>query len=184
MLVFDARYLLPLVPLLFVLAAEFLLSNASPAQNKLLRLLPAALLVLGLLYGNLYHASPFRNLRRDSQTDVYALAASLRQHACDRLITVGSGRDPQHGVGWEAGIYAAYFAQCRLVGFSDRLPSSRNVGSLASDAETLHASSMLLIDNADMESTDAVVLAVKPVFPHIASVRDTGGHQIGVLLSR
>lgn len=187
MLVFDARYLLPLVPLLIALSSSFLLPSESLLHSKLLRVLPLTLLVLGLLYGNLYHASPFRHLRRDYQTDIYSLAASLQQlPRCDRLIAMGTGADPEHGAGWEAGIYAAYFAQCRIVGFSDRLPSAENIAAVLTDAAALHANSMIIVENAASEKNSALLNALqsKSTFPQATSIRDSAGREIGFVLSR
>lgn len=187
MLVFDARYLLPLIPLLLALASPFLLPLESRPGYRSVRVIVTALVVLGLFYANLYHASPFRTVRRDYQADVYSLAASLRQlPRCDRLITWGAGSYADHGVSWEAGIYAAYFAHCRLVGFSDRFPRPEDAALAKDDAEALHANSILLIGTAASRNSDALRQALQSnsSFRYVASARDSHGREIGLLLSK
>ena len=90
---------------------------------------------LVLTVATIYSGSPFRKLRRDYQTSIYAISDSLGQiPRCDRLVSIGSGPFPEHGVGWEAGIYASYFAQCRIVGFSPKVPPADKAASAAADS--------------------------------------------------
>jgi 4-amino-4-deoxy-L-arabinose transferase-like glycosyltransferase len=148
MLVFDSRYVLPLVPLLLALAAPFLIPNPA-LSNKVIRAIPGVLFLGFTVFFLLYWASPFRNMSRDYQTGVYSTATALRQlPQCDRLVVIGKGPFPEHGVGWEAGIYASYFAECRVVGFSEEYASDSDVPAIYEDLQNLKANSILVVGSA------------------------------------
>jgi hypothetical protein len=145
MLVFDGRYVLPLAPILIAIAVPFLFPSFSEPGNHSPRRLASALFAISTVFFTLYWASPFRSLRRDYQTSVYSTAAALRQiPSCNRLVTIGKGPFPEHGVGWEAGIYASYFAQCRVIGFSDKIPSANETIAVLADMRTLQPDAILL----------------------------------------
>ncbi len=146
MLVFDARYILPIVPLLIVLSARYCWPTESPAENHAVRLAPAVLLVASIIFFNCYKTSPFRSIRRDYQTDVYRMAALLKGvPSCNRLIVLGRGPFPEHGVGWEAGMYASYFAHCRMVGFSEKIPRSDETELAVADINYLRPDAILFL---------------------------------------
>lgn len=185
MLVFDDRYVLPVTPLLIVLAARFLVPIESPAHNRFVRMMPVALFCVTVVFFAFYWASPFRRLRRDYQTGVYAMSATLREIPhCDRLVAIGKGPFPEHGVGWEAGIYASYFAQCRIVGFSEELPSAENSDSAVGDIEKLRANSILLFGNAHNADYSALLKAIQENsrYPFAKSLQGSASGQIGLLL--
>lgn len=145
MLVFDGRYVLPLVPLLIAFAVPLLLPSFPVPGNRSLRKLAGALFAVGVIFFTFYRASPFRSLRRDYQTSVYAAAAALLEiPSCNRLVAIGKGPFPEHGVGWEAGIYASYFAQCHVAGFSEKVPTAEETPAVLADIQTLQSDSILL----------------------------------------
>ncbi len=126
MLVFDERYILPLAPFL-------------------VRTVAGALFAISVTFFTFFWTSPFRSLRRDYQTSVYSAAAALRQiPSCNRLVAIGEGPFPMHGVGWEAGIYASYFAQCHVVGFREKIPGAENAPDVLADLQILQPDSILL----------------------------------------
>jgi hypothetical protein len=51
-------------------------------------------------------------------------------------------------VGWEAGIYASYFAECRVVGFSEEYASDSDVPAIYEDLQNLKANSILVVGSA------------------------------------
>ncbi len=135
MLVFDARYLYPLIPLVLAVAARFLVADARLNHNGWRRT-SVALVVLGVIASLVYPSSPFRLLTRDFQVASYQAAALLRrQPEKSRLVSIGSGPFPEHGVGWEAGYQAAYFGRGRLIATMDTLPTSAQLSLLMADLD-------------------------------------------------
>lgn len=127
MLVFDARYVLPLIPLLIALAVPFVVpklkTQVVPERFPHARVAAALLLGASVMFLQMYPASPFRKLTRDYQSSCYDAAAKLRKiESCKKLVVIGRGPYPDHGVGWEAGLYASHFARCGVVGFSPEIP--------------------------------------------------------------
>jgi Dolichyl-phosphate-mannose-protein mannosyltransferase len=131
-LVFDERYLFPLVPLLLAVAARFLVPDAEFDHDQW-RKLCIALVVLGTIASMVYPSSPFRLLTRDFQSSCYDAGHRLQEHAGSRVVTIGSGPFPEHGVGWEAGFKASFFGQRRIVAATEALPQSTQLSSLAAD---------------------------------------------------
>ncbi len=145
MLVFDERYILPLAPLLIAFAVPFFVPSFPIPGNRLVRTVAGALFAISVTFFTFFWTSPFRSLRRDYQTSVYSAAAALRQiPSCNRLVAIGEGPFPMHGVGWEAGIYASYFAQCHVVGFREKIPGAENAPDVLADLQILQPDSILL----------------------------------------
>jgi hypothetical protein len=122
MLVFDSRYLYPLIPLVLAVAARFLVPEPGWNHNAL-RFTAIALVLLGMIFAMVYSSSPFRTRTRDFQVVCYDAGRRLEAHHASRVVSVGSGPFPEHGVGWEAGYKAAYFGNQRLVAAVNDLPS-------------------------------------------------------------
>jgi hypothetical protein len=122
MLVFDGRYLYPLIPLLLAIAVGFFLDRMGPVPS-FLRWATITLLVLGILVSLTYSSSPFRTLQRDFQVSCYQAGQILRTHPGSTVVSVGSGPYQEHGVGWEAGYKSAYFGDRRLIGATAKLPN-------------------------------------------------------------
>lgn len=131
MLVFDGRYLYPVIPLLLAIAAGVFLAQIGPVPSILRRGI-VALIVLGVVVSLVYSSSPFRTIRRDFQLSCYQAGQSLRGHPGSTVVSVGSGPYQEHGVGWEAGYKAAYFGNRRLIGVTAQLPNLEQIpGALA-----------------------------------------------------
>ena len=149
MLVFDGRYVLPLIPLLMIATTPFLWPGEKRLCGTRLRAALGLLFLGSIAFFYCYKTSPFRAIRRDYQSGVYHLAAALsRVPKCNRLVVIGSGPFPAHGVGWEAGIYASYFGQCRMVGFDAEIPPDSKIEFAITDVDKLNADSVLLLDDA------------------------------------
>jgi 4-amino-4-deoxy-L-arabinose transferase-like glycosyltransferase len=137
MLVFDRRYMLPLAPLLMAVSIGFLAqtNNAERVPKRLGWFSEAAavLVIASSLFLEWYSTSPLMTRRQDYQTSCYDAAEKLRQAGCQRLVVIGAGPYPEHGVGWEAGIYAGYFASCRMVAFTPQLPGPNELDALRED---------------------------------------------------
>jgi len=114
MLVVDARYLFPLMPLVLAVSAGFLTGEVD-FDFRLWRNLCIALVIVGVVFSLTYRSSPFRTLTRDFQLSCYDAGHRLKAHGGSRIVSLGAGPFPAHGVGWEAGFKAAYFGGSRLV---------------------------------------------------------------------
>ena len=150
MLVFDSRYVLPLIPVLIAAGSlplapaekGFELLDPGFALNKVLLVLLAA----GALFFQLYWASPFRTMNRDFEIVCYDAARQLRnrQPQGKNLVTVGEGPFPDQGVGREAGIYTAYFAGRSILGLNVALPDAAAIPDLAEKISACHANAVLI----------------------------------------
>jgi 4-amino-4-deoxy-L-arabinose transferase-like glycosyltransferase len=135
MLVFDTRYLAPIIPVLMAIAARFLvlqngrdsLSLSKPLQQACL-----ALFVASILFFTFYWASPFRTVDRNFEASCHNAAATVKNHFTRdaKLISVGEGPYPVHGVGFEVGVYVAYLSGSQLVAMNSALPPTGNLQSL------------------------------------------------------
>ncbi|HEY6337912.1 MAG TPA: hypothetical protein VIW68_05420 [Candidatus Sulfotelmatobacter sp.] len=144
MLVFDGRYVLPITAVLMALSVRFAVpeeitrvagtnvEKVDPAGHW--QTLAAILLVVGLIGVQFYWASPFRMMRQDFQRSVYDAADGLRKGQAQTVVVIGDGPYPAHGVGWEAGVYAAYFAEARVVGELFEEPDSVLKGNVDADS--------------------------------------------------
>jgi hypothetical protein len=158
MLVFDGRYVIPMTPVLIAMAARFALPTnwikdqpqSGPVTDGTLngwQTTAGALLVIGLIGVQLYWASPFRTIHQDSQQSVYAAAQAMKSGSASTVVVIGQGQYPERGVGWEAGIYAAYFADAHVIGNLLELPAlnvdavAADVGKLSPDAVTVWGTS-------------------------------------------
>ena len=131
MLVFDERYLYPLIPLILAVAAGFLACDQ--CDHRRLRRACIALVVLGTVASIVYPSSPFRVLTRDFQASCYDAGRRLRAHTGSTAVSIGSGPFPEHGVGWEAGYKASFLGRRRIIAATDSLPQSTQVDSLIQD---------------------------------------------------
>jgi 4-amino-4-deoxy-L-arabinose transferase-like glycosyltransferase len=188
MLVFDERYLYPIVPLLIAVAVPFvapLRSGGNQSANFYrLRAVALALLVVSTLFLFLYHASPFRSLRRDFQLSCYDAGRKLHAGECRKLAVIGAGPYPEHGVGWEAGIYSSYFAGCRMIAYSPELPEASKTTSIESDLRAVNPDAVLLLGTAGSTNFEAGILAVRNALSDLDTepVNDPDAGAVGVLL--
>ena len=136
MLVFDARYVLPVIPVLMASACGFLVSSEAIPLNlrprPWIRTTALALTLASIVFFLVYWASPFRVVDRDFEISCYRAAEILRreQPGGQTLVTIGPGPYPEHGIGFETGIYTAYFAGRRVVGMNSALPNSQDIDPL------------------------------------------------------
>lgn len=189
MLVFDSRYVLPLVPLLIAVAVPWVLpgtgiaafSNAFPK----VRVVACALLIASNLFLLGYRASPFRALRRDYQISTYDAARRLRTlPGCQKLVVIGRGPFQQHGVGWEAGWYASYFAGCHVTGFSPDAPNPNEVEAFKADLRTLDPDAILVLGRLSDPAYASFLSVIKDRTPRILSepIVDPQAGEVGQLL--
>jgi dolichyl-phosphate-mannose-protein mannosyltransferase len=131
MLVFDGRYLYPIIPLLLAVAVGFV-EQTGPALRIWQRAL-AVLIVIGILASLVYSSSPFRTLTRDFQISCYRAGQSLRAHPGFTVVSIGSGPYQEHGAGWEAGYKSAYFGDRRLIAATEKLPNLKDIPAVLGD---------------------------------------------------
>jgi len=136
MLVFDPRYALPITPVLMAIASYFLVAGEDGPPDRLrassvLRKTALALLLMSMVFFTSYWASPFRTENRDFQISCYHAAALLKssQPSAKNLVSIGNGPYPEHGIGFEVGVYVAYLTDRNLVAMNSALP----VGQAADD---------------------------------------------------
>jgi hypothetical protein len=147
MLVFDGRYIFPLVPLLIAVAVRAVVAvreGNGLNVSRVLRRTVQALLVGGVLFTTVYWASPFRTLSRDFQLSCFDAGQKLRTLARPKLVTIGIGPFPEHGVGWEAGYIAAFLADGRLVATMKDVPSPAQVESVMEDLKKTSANAVMV----------------------------------------
>jgi hypothetical protein len=145
MLVFITTYAFPLVALIMAITSRFLVSDAQFTANPVWQRLCIVLVVAGLIVAFTYRSSPFRTLDRNFQMSCYDAARKLEAYSGSRVVTIGSGPYPEHGVGWEAGYRVAYFANRRIVAETPVLPAE--VAPLMADIEKSSADAVLLWGN-------------------------------------
>ncbi len=145
-LVFDSRYLYPVIPPLLAFCVFFL--RQSDPQLRVWRRLVGALIVLGILFTLVYSSSPFRVMTRDFQTFCYQTGQRLRAHPGSTVVSVGSGPYPEHGVGWEAGYKSAYFGDRRLIGAIETLPDASQLPGLMNDISKAKPDAVLVWGSA------------------------------------
>ena len=188
MLVFDGRYVFPVAPLLMAVAVPFVVPgrriDGGPGQFPRGRAVAAAVLLASTLFLLLYRASPFRSLRRDYQPSCYDAARKLRLiPSCKRLVVLGAGPYPEHGVGWEAGIYASYFAACRMVAFSPELPRAAQNEWVQKDLHIASPDAILLFGATRDPAYEAAAVAIHELWPNPQSkpVDDPQAGEVGEL---
>lgn len=133
MMVFDRRYLFPLIPLLLAVGARYLVAGAQ-FDDVILRRICIGLVAFGMCVSLTYSSSPFRFQSRDFQEIDYLAGAILKRHGTsETIVSIGSGPFAEHGVGWEAGYNAAYFGGEKLIASLDSLPNSSELSILGAD---------------------------------------------------
>jgi len=136
MLVFDGRYVIPIVPVLIAIDCPLLLpadlAPGAPHVSVWLQKLGLGLLAASVLFFAVYWASPFRTVDRDFEASCYQAAAVLKGAGpAGTLVSIGDGPYPEHGVGFEVGPYVAYLAGWRVVGGNSGLPHGSDADVLA-----------------------------------------------------
>ena len=185
MLVFDSRYLYPLIPLLLAIAAGFL-AGESAFDHRLWRRICLALVVAGVVISLTYRSSPFRALTRDFQASCYEAANRLKTHGSVRLVSLGEGPFPEHGVGWEAGYKTAFFAGSRIVGTMDALPDSAQLSSVMLDVERMSPDAILVWGKPDEPRRASLIQDLVHLHQpsSIENIVDPGLGEVGVVMFR
>jgi hypothetical protein len=164
MLVFDERYLFPLIPLVLAIAARFLVPD-SEFDHDGWRKLSVALVVLGTVGSMVYRSSPFRVLTRDFQASCYDAGNRLRAHPGSSVASIGSGPFPEHGVGWEAGYKASFFGERKIIAATDSLPQSTQLGSLTMDLRKASPDAILVWGRPDDFRYTALIRSLTLQYP-------------------
>ncbi len=166
MLVFDPRYLYPLIPLILAIAARFLVPDAQ-LNHSGWRRIAVALVVLGTIISFVYPSSPFRLLTRDFQVMSYQAGDILRRHSRQsRIVSIGSGPIPEHGVGWEAGYQAAYFGDQRLIATLEALPTPTELKPLAADLQKASPDAVVVWGRPNDSRYTELVQNLDSLYPH------------------
>jgi hypothetical protein len=122
------------------------------SNSRYWRAICLALALAGTIIALTYRSSPFRTLTRDFQIACYDAGNRLRAHNISRIVSLGSGPFPEHGVGWEAGYKAAYFGGSRVVGSLDVLPDA-----MRDSSSNLTPTNLLLVD-IEKASPEAILV--------------------------
>lgn len=183
MLVFDERYLFPLIPLVLAIAARFLVPDSEFNHDRW-RKLSLALVVLGTIASMVYPSSPFRLLTRDFQASCYDAGHRLRAHSGSSVVSIGSGPFSEHGVGWEAGYKASFFGERRIIGSMDFLPASPQLSSLAADIRKASPDAILVWGRPDDTRYTGVIQSLILQYPQNSSERivDPVLGEVGIVL--
>ncbi|MGO9085691.1 MAG: ArnT family glycosyltransferase [Candidatus Sulfotelmatobacter sp.] len=184
MLVFDSRYLFPLVPLVLAVASGFL-AGKSEFHPRWLRICQA-LVVVGLVISLTYRSSPFRTLTRDYELSCYDAGNRLKGHRKPTVVSLGPGPFPEHGVGWEAGYKAAYFGEARLIGTMDVLPESNQTSSIMADIEKASPDAILVWGRPDDAERASVIQNLSLLYRHSLTepILDPDLGEVGVVIFR
>ena len=162
-------------------SSRFLVSDAQFAVNPTWQRLCIVLIVAGLIVALTYRSSPFRTLDRNFQISCYDAARHLEAGSGSRVVTIGSGPYPEHGVGWEAGYRAAFLANRRLVAGIPDLPAE--VTPLMADIEKSSADGVLLWGNRADPRFQLVLSTLAPEYRTSMPILDPARGQVGVVLA-
>jgi 4-amino-4-deoxy-L-arabinose transferase-like glycosyltransferase len=195
MLVFDGRYVVPLMPVLVALAVGAFSPSTRThglAQPETAtwytatgwKTASALLLFISLIGVQVYWASPFRTLHQDFQESVYDGAVALKDVHAKTIVVMGEGPYPEHGVGWEAGLYAAYFAGARVVGDLFPLPSPGQADSVIADIAALDPDAVIVWGPASDPGYASTINEIREAHPGgaVRIVRDKRRGEVGTVV--
>ncbi len=182
MLAFITTYACPLVALVMAITSRFLVSDAQFTPNPVWQRLCIVLVVAGLMVAFTYRSSPFRTLDRNFQMSCYDAARKLEAYSGSRVVTIGSGPYPEHGVGWEAGYRAAYFANRRIVAGTPDLPVE--LVPLRADIEKSSADAVLLWGNPADPRFQLVLRSLAAEYRDSLPILDPARGQVGAVLAQ
>jgi hypothetical protein len=183
MLVFDMRYLFPLIPLQLAIAARFLVPDSDWNLGAWCAL-AIALVVLGTIASIAYSSSPFRKITRDFQASCYNAGAQLRAHTGSTVVSVGSGPFPEHGVGWEAGYKSAYFGDRHLIGALDNLPTPAATQAMLADLTKAAPNAIMVWGTAHDPNRQPLMQSLSSQYPNAVSqpISDPALGTVGTIL--
>jgi 4-amino-4-deoxy-L-arabinose transferase-like glycosyltransferase len=195
MLVFDGRYVIPVTPVLIAVALGAFSPSTridgptrSGAETWFTasgwQTASALLLLISLVGVQVYWASPFRTLHQDFQESVYDGASVLKGAHAKTIIVMGEGPYPEHGVGWEAGLYSAYFAGARVTGDLSSLPSPDQEHSVIVDIATLDPDAVMVWGNQSDPKYSSTVKGILVGRPGSAErlIRDPKRGEVGTVV--
>jgi 4-amino-4-deoxy-L-arabinose transferase-like glycosyltransferase len=195
MLVFDGRYVIPVTPILMALGIRFALP---PGRTKDLPLpgveriadagrwqtAAGTLIVVGLIVSQVYWASPFRTIRQDFQQSLHNAESALRIGQARNIVAIGTGPYPEQGVGWEASLYTAYYADARIIAGLFEVPPGLSPESVVIDIGRLAPDAVLIWGTPSHSEYSALVNAVRETNPTagVSSIQDPVKGEVGTIL--
>ena len=180
MLVIDSRYFFPLIPLWFAIGSKFLWPDPEVTFHRT-RWLCIGLVVAGTIFSLTYWASPFRVQTRDWTVICRAAGNALTLHQTKTVVSLGSGPFPEHGIGWEAGYFASYYGNARLIATLEKIPP--NLDGLQSDLSPASPDAVLLWDS-DEQRRDSVRRSLLGEYPDVEKIVDPQLGEVGLVLYR
>jgi len=180
MLAIDTRYFFPLIPLWFAIAAKFLWPSPEIGFPKT-RWLCGGLVVMGIIFSLTYWASPFRVQTRDWTIICRTAGNLLERHQAKTVVSLGSGPFPEHGVGWEAGYFASYYGNARLIATLETMPQS--LDGLQSDISRA-APDALLVWGTDEQRRNSIRQMLASEYTYQEKIADPQLGEVGVVLYR
>jgi 4-amino-4-deoxy-L-arabinose transferase-like glycosyltransferase len=164
MLVFDSRYILPITAILMATASPFIVAGGDRQPDRLqaapaLRRVSLSLLLISTVFFTFYWASPFRTASRDYQMSCYHAAALLKttQPTGESLVSIGNGPYPDHGIGFEAGVYVAYLTGRHLVAMNSALPEGNQANQLVAAVVSKKADAVLVWGQPNTRAYQAIL---------------------------
>jgi hypothetical protein len=179
MLAIDTRYFFPVIPLWFAIGAKFLWPDQDVAFYT--RRLAIGLVIAGAIFSFTYWASPFRTQTRDWTTACRAAGDDLESHRAKTVVSLGAGPFPEHGIGWEAGYYASYYGNARLIATLEAIPQS--LEGLQSDISQAAPDAVLIWETAE-QKRESIRLNLATSYPLEEKIMDPQLGEVGLALYR
>ena len=179
MLAIDTRYFFPVIPLWFAMGAKFLWPDQDIAFYT--RRLAVGLVIAGIIFSLTYWASPFRTQTRDWTTACRAAGDDLESHRAKTVVSLGSGPFPEHGIGWEAGYYASYYGDARLIATLEKIPQS--LEGLQSDISQAAPDAVLIWETGE-QKRESIRQNLATSYPLEEKIMDPQLGEVGLALYR
>ena len=180
-LVFDGRYTLPLYAPLMAVAARSIFCHSSVQAQRLQQRIILLLILTGLFATLIYASSPWLTATRDYQSGPRYAASRLLAHGSKRLISVGAGPYPEHGVGWEAGFIAGSFSNSQVVAFRGQLPHQGSVAAFLSDLHQAPPATILVWGNPQDTSYAEIRKELEARFSQVETIVDFRAGAVGFI---
>jgi hypothetical protein len=181
MLAFITTYAFPLVAVMMAVTSRFFVNDSQFSVNAIWQRLCIVLAVAGLLVSFTYPSSSFRTLDRNFQMSCYDAAKKLDAFSGSKLVSIGMGPYPEHGVGWEAGYRVAYFAKRRVVAQTPSLPA--DVSLLMADVEVSSADAVLVWGKPADPSFQRVLRSLAAEYQTSLAIVDPALGQVGAVVA-
>ena len=181
MLAFITTYAFPLVAVMMAVTSRFFVNDSQFSVNAIWQRLCIVLSVAGLLVSFTYPSSSFRTLDRNFQMSCYDAAKKLDAFSGSKLVSIGMGPYPEHGVGWEAGYRVAYFAKRRVVAQTPSLPA--DVSLLMADVEVSSADAVLVWGKPADPSFQRVLRSLAAEYQTSLAIVDPALGQVGAVVA-